>query len=110
MLKRYGWNDAFQQHFEPYAAQGLVPARVIVQQRGLYRVAAEVGEFSATLAGKFAHDAADGDYPVAGDWVVLSATPGDGTALIRAVLPRASKFVRREAGPGAPRPGPYVTV
>jgi ribosome biogenesis GTPase / thiamine phosphate phosphatase len=103
VLERYGWSEALHRKFESHAADGLVPARVIIQQRGLYRVVTDEGELSATLAGKFAHEAADGDYPVTGDWVAVSARPSEGAATIRTVLPRTSKFVRREAGPGAPR-------
>jgi ribosome biogenesis GTPase len=103
VLKRYGWSDALQQQFESHAAQGFEPARVLVQQRGHYEIVTDGGERLATLAGKFAHDAADGGYPVAGDWVAVSAPPGSGTTLVHAVLPRSTTFVRREAGPGAPR-------
>jgi ribosome biogenesis GTPase len=76
---------------------------VLVQQRGHYDVMTATSERTATLAGKLAHDAVDGGYPVTGDWVAVSAPLGDGAAIIRAVLPRATTFVRREAGPGAPR-------
>ena len=103
MLERYGWSDALRQKFEIHAAPGLEPARVIVQQRGLYEVVTETGMLSATLAGKFVHDARDGDYPVTGDWVVVAARPAEGSATIRHLIPRSSAFVRREAGPGAPR-------
>jgi ribosome biogenesis GTPase len=34
--KSYGWSDALQHEFAAYSANGLLPARVIVQQRGLY--------------------------------------------------------------------------
>jgi ribosome biogenesis GTPase / thiamine phosphate phosphatase len=103
VLERYGWSDVLRHQFESHAAQGLEPARVLVQQRGHYDVVTAAGERTATLAGKLAHDAADGGYPVTGDWVAVSAPVGDGAAIIRAVLPRATTFVRREAGPGAPR-------
>jgi ribosome biogenesis GTPase len=103
VLERYGWSDTLRQHFQIHAAQGLEPARVTVQQRGLYEVVTDTGALSATLAGKFAHDARDGDYPVAGDWVAVAARPAEGTATIRHLLPRSSAFVRREAGRGAPR-------
>ena len=60
MLKSYGWSDALQHDFQPFAAQGLVPARVIVQQRNLYRLMAEAGEIEGRISGRFAHEAADG--------------------------------------------------
>lgn len=103
MLERYGWSDALRLQFQSHDAAGLVPARVVVQQRGLYEVVTETGERPATLAGKFAHDAEEGGYPVTGDWVAVALPAGDGTAQIRAVLPRRSTFVRKAAGPGAPR-------
>jgi ribosome biogenesis GTPase len=96
LLTTYGWSRALQRDFEPFAAKGLVPGRVIVQQRGLFRLATEGGETEAKLSGRFRHDAAEGGHPVAGDWVAVQA--GDGLALVHGVLPRRSAFVRREAG------------
>jgi len=43
VLKNYGWSDALQVQFASHAAEGLIPARVIVQQRGLYEVANRLG-------------------------------------------------------------------
>ena len=101
-IQSYGWSDALQRQFEPYAARGLVPGRVIVQQRGLYRLATDLGDLAAELSGRFVHEAEETGFPVAGDWVACAARPGEGAATIQAVLPRASLFVRRTAGPGAP--------
>lgn len=97
-LKPYGWNDRLQRDFAPFAAEGLVPGRVIVQQRGLWRLVTEHGEVDAELAGRFVHEAAEGGFPVAGDWV--AADIQGGTALIHAVLPRATAFSRWASGPG----------
>jgi ribosome biogenesis GTPase len=98
VIDLYGWSEALQRDFAPFAARGLVPGRVIIQHRGLRRVVTEAGEADAWLAGRFAQDAPDGDHPVAGDWVALSA--GGGTALIHGLVPRRTAFVRRAAGPG----------
>lgn len=103
MIEQFGWSDALQHQFIPHAAQGLVPARVIVQQRGLYEIATDLGELSATLAGRLAYEAEDGGYPVTGDWVAVEARPTEGSATIHHVLPRSSSFVRRASGPGAAR-------
>lgn len=96
MLTTYGWSRALQHDFEPFAAKGLVPGRVIVQQRGRLRLATGAGETDAALSGRFRHEAAEGGHPVAGDWV--AAQEADGLALIHGLLPRRSAFVRREAG------------
>jgi len=103
LLENYGWSATLQQQFASHAAQGLVPARVLVQQRGHYEIVSAAGELTATLAGKFARDADEGAFPVAGDWVAVAAREGDATAIIRDVLPRHGVFVRRAAGPGAAR-------
>jgi ribosome biogenesis GTPase / thiamine phosphate phosphatase len=96
LLSIYGWSDALQHDFEPFAARGLVPARILVQQRSLYRLVAETGELEGRLSGRFAHEAADGGYPVTGDWVAVELK--DGVAVIAAVLPRATAFTRMAAG------------
>ncbi len=100
MLESYGWSPELQVQFDPYAAQGLVPGRVAVQQRGQYVLVSELGDLAATLAGRFAHEAAHGDYPVAGDWVAAAARPLEGAATIHAVLPRRTAFSRKAAGAG----------
>ena len=101
MIHLYGWSDALRRQFEPHAARGLIPGRVIVQQRGLYRLATEAGELSAEVSGRFAHEAGEAGFPVAGDWAGCAPRPGEGAATIHALMPRASLFVRRTAGPGA---------
>ncbi len=103
MIEQFGWSDALQHQFAVHAAQGLIPARVTVQQRGHYDIATDAGELTATLAGRFTYDAEEGDYPVTGDWVAVEARPIEGTATIHHVLPRATSFVRRASGPGAAR-------
>ena len=101
MIHLYGWSDALQRQFEPHAARGLIPGRVIVQQRGLYRLATAAGELSAGVSGRFAHEAGETGFPVAGDWAACAPRPAEAAATIHALLPRASLFVRRTAGPGA---------
>lgn len=93
MINDYGWSDALQHAFAPHAARGLIPGRVVVQQRGLFHLATDAGELMAEPAGRFLHQAEI--YPVAGDWV--AAAPHPGGAQIHAVLPRKTAFVRRAA-------------
>lgn len=100
LLDTYGWSQTLQTQFASHADQGLVPGRVTVQQRGLYRLATPEGEVSAELSGRFLHEAQEGDHPVAGDWVAVRLRPGEAAATIHHVLPRASVFTRRASGPG----------
>jgi ribosome biogenesis GTPase len=103
LIQHFGWSDALQQQFAVHAAQGLIPARVIIQQRDFYEVATDYGELTAKLAGRLAYEAEEGAYPVTGDWVAVLARSGEGTATIQRVLPRSSSFVRRASGPGMAR-------
>jgi len=96
LLSQYGWSQALQHDFQPYAAQGLVPARVIVQQRNLYRLVTEAGETEGRISGLFRHEAADGGFPVTGDWVAVEMK-GD-AAVIAHILPRSTAFTRMAAG------------
>jgi len=96
LLSSYGWSPALQHDFQPYADQGLVPARVIVQQRNLYRIITEGGEIEGRISGRFARDAEEGGYPVTGDWVAVEMK-GD-AAVIAHVLPRTTAFTRMAAG------------
>ncbi len=99
MITTYGWSDDLRQTFEPFAAEGLAPARVIVQQRGHYRLVADTGELDARLSGRFVHEATEGGFPVVGDWVGVDPRLEEGAATIHRLVPRTSAFVRRAAGP-----------
>jgi len=99
LLNDYGWSDALAQQFAPHRAAGLMPGRVIVQQRGLFGLITDLGEAAAKISGRLARDAEAGGYPAAGDWVALSpAAPGE-TGIIHHVLPRRTAFTRKAAGP-----------
>jgi ribosome biogenesis GTPase len=93
-----GWNDFFAESFAPYGERGLVPARVVKQQRDRSVLDGGGGEWAGEVSGKFRHLASGlADYPVAGDWVAVEP-PRGGPALVRAVLPRRSVFKRKVAG------------
>ena len=96
LLSSYGWSDTLQNDFTSFATQGLVPARVIVQQRNLYRLVTAAGEIEGRISGRFAHEAAQGSYPVTGDWVAVELK-GD-AAVIAHILPRKTSFTRMAAG------------
>ncbi len=76
---------------------GLAFCRVTAQERGLYRVLCAAEERPAQVSGRFRRDARTAsDYPAVGDYVM--AEPDGDAAVIHAVLPRASVFLRRAAG------------
>lgn len=94
-----GWNDFFEQAFERYRIDGCCAGRVVSEHRGLYRVITEEKEMLAKVSGKMIHGAfGRTDYPAVGDWVALTENHGGSGATIHAILPRFSKFSRRNAG------------
>ena len=97
-LKRLGWNPYFDALWQDPRAEWL-PARVISQQRGLWRVAGDFAECWAETSGTLRAAAeTGGDWPAVGDWVAAEILRGGGRPLIHKVLPRRSKFVRKVAG------------
>lgn len=84
--------------FQPYAARGLMLARVAVSQRDHYRLLTAGAEIAAEVSGALwyqTHDRAA--MPVTGDWVAARIVDAS-LAIIEAVLPRKTVFSRRAAG------------
>jgi ribosome biogenesis GTPase len=98
-LKRLGWNSYFDALWQGRERPERLPARVISQQRGLWRIAGDFAECWAETSGTLRAAAeTGGDWPAVGDWVAAEMLRGGGRPLIQKVLPRCSKFVRKVAG------------
>ena len=101
MLTHLGWVPAIEDQFAPFAADGLEPARVAVEQRGAYLLYTARGERWAELSGRLRHGAGGrGELPAVGDWVAITDPDGAERALVQAVLPRRTKFSRMAATDG----------
>ncbi|MBP3655245.1 MAG: ribosome small subunit-dependent GTPase A [Clostridia bacterium] len=73
-------------------------ARIIAQERGVYRLVMAQGEKLAEVSGRLRGDArTPSDYPAVGDFVMADWNE-DGRAVIHRVLPRKSCFLRKAAG------------
>jgi len=97
-LSAYGWTGSIEAQFEPYDELGLQPALVLKQDRGLYTLFSRGDELPAEVSGRFRHEALwPADFPAVGDWVAMRTVAG-GPAVIDAVLPRRSSFIRKAAG------------
>jgi ribosome biogenesis GTPase len=105
-LADFGWDERWAEAFAPYAADGLIPARVGIEFNHIYRLFTADGEINAQQAGRILHRAGGRqDLAAVGDWVAASTsgTPGTSGTLgtpgtIEAILPRRSKFSRKVAG------------
>ncbi|HEY5912454.1 MAG TPA: hypothetical protein VJA21_17770 [Verrucomicrobiae bacterium] len=113
-LTKLGWNADLNQHFAPYHAKGLVPARVAVEDKLFFRVWTAEAELLAQVSGKCIHEArrSNSKFPKVGDWVAVKLVPNEEKAVMQAILPRRSQRSTHRCGgaafgeaPGSTSPG-----
>lgn len=99
-LAALGWDDRFASLLA-FESPGLVPGRILTEERGQYLVANESGEGPASPSGRLRHDTEldpSATWPAVGDWVAMEpGAPGE-HRLIQRVLPRRTAVVRRAPG------------
>lgn len=77
----------------------MLTARVISQEKGLYRVLLENNEIMATVSGKLRYEAKNiSDFPAVGDYVVMDSNIQGNNGVIQEVMPRKSVFIRKATG------------
>jgi ribosome biogenesis GTPase / thiamine phosphate phosphatase len=98
-LAAYGWNEMLAAQFAPYAAEGLIPGRVVREHTHIYGVVTSDGDLLARVTGRFRHEARSRrNFPAVGDWVALRPATTSGEAQVHALLPRTSRFSRKISG------------
>jgi ribosome biogenesis GTPase len=98
-LEDFGWNSFFEGHFAKHQNNNLIPARVLFQGRGIYRLASERRELLAEAAGAFRNEApGSGNIPICGDWVLADNPMDKDRTVIRLLLPRTTSLSRKQAG------------
>ncbi|WP_081240580.1 ribosome small subunit-dependent GTPase A [Streptomyces viridosporus] len=90
-LAVYGWDEGWETEFASYAAQGLVPGRVVRVDRGQCDVATPDGVVRADTAFVVPHDPLK--VVCTGDWIAVDPEDGD-PRYARTILPRRTAFVR----------------
>src|SRR5690349_4469766 len=89
-LEDFGWTPWFARALDAAAAGERRVGRVFMSARGVYSLYTDRGEIAAELSGRFRYT--ESEWPVAGDWVLFQ------DRFITAVLPRRTKFSRRQPG------------
>src|SRR5664280_1932417 len=98
-LETVGFSPRWHALFEPFAARGLTPARVVRTDRGSVLIATAEGVIRAKPSPAFLKDAGGlAGMPAVGDWVAVLTKGGAEIALIEAVLERASAITRGDPG------------
>lgn len=76
-------------------------ARVISQEKGIYKISSGTAVKAATVSGRYRYDVQTvSDYPTVGDYVIAEWPEDDGNAVIMGLFPRKSCFIRKAAGTG----------
>ncbi|AZZ36763.1 ribosome small subunit-dependent GTPase A [Bdellovibrio sp. qaytius] len=98
-LIQFGWDDFFESQILDLLPNTF-PARVICEERNLYRVQVGLNQvFLATISGKIQHNAVTRvDYPAVGDWVIVEPSGQSDRLVINQVLPRKTIVQRKQAG------------
>ncbi|WP_329613211.1 ribosome small subunit-dependent GTPase A [Streptomyces brevispora] len=89
-LAAYGWDDGWAAEFAPYAAQGLLPGRVVRVDRGQCDVVTPRGTLRADTAFVVPRDPMR--IVCTGDWAAVD--PDGDPQFVRTLLPRRTAFVR----------------
>lgn len=98
-LLNLGWNESFQQQIQTSNDPGMLPSRIIREDRGQYTVNTGETTAPAQLSGAFINNVRSQlDYPTVGDWVMLQQMQLNEGFLIDRILERNSLFMRQSAG------------
>jgi ribosome biogenesis GTPase / thiamine phosphate phosphatase len=92
-LEALGWNSFFAEAFARYEPEGLTPGRVAVQERGAVVLFTAGGPIPAETGARLVRESGQ---PVTGDWVAAEILIEEDKAIVRAILPRRSRFARKE--------------
>ena len=93
-LEAYGYGPHFSRALEALGSAELEPARVIEEQRGMYRVVTAGLERRVEIVGRLRQS---GLMPAVGDWVALQPL-GESGGAIQQVLERRSQISRKFPG------------
>jgi ribosome biogenesis GTPase len=98
-LQALGYSPRWQALFEPYASQGLAPARVIRGDRGSLLTATPDGVVRAKPSARLSRSVSNAaDLPAVGDWVAVLVSAGLDVSYIEGVLERSSAITRGDPG------------
>lgn len=95
-----GWDDFFENQIPDLVSSSFFPARVICEERNLYRVQVSKDQVVwAAISGRANFNAESRvDYPAVGDWVMVDLPVQSDRAVIHRVLQRKTTLYRKQVG------------
>lgn len=102
-MSLFGWDDFFASQLSHPVSSSLIPARVICEERNLYRVQLGFNEVLwASVTGKMQFNASSREhYPAVGDWVLIEVPARSDRGVIHQVLNRKTTLHRKQIGSSA---------
>ncbi len=98
-LSALGWTPDWSELFKPHLQAGLVPARVVTEDKHYYTVVSDTGPHLGQITGKLHHRRLHpGQLPKVGDWVGIRIPEATDRVSIECVLPRRTQITRKIAG------------
>jgi ribosome biogenesis GTPase / thiamine phosphate phosphatase len=96
----FGWDGFFESQSPNLVSSSLLPARVICEERNLYRVQWGTEDILwAQVSGKMQFSATSrADYPAVGDWVLIEIPHQSDRGVIHQIAPRKSVIQRKQVG------------
>lgn len=98
-LSKIGWDNSLNNYVNSLEDDKII-GRIVAVYKNLYKIHTQIGEVLGTLSGKVSHSIEDNShYPAVGDWVIISKVCStEERAIIYDILPRKSKFSRKQCG------------
>jgi len=97
-IEDLGWNDFFEENRVKLGLSDFCVARVMSENRGLYKVKTIDDNYLAKITGKKVFESSNReDYPAVGDWVALEKIDNN-DAIIHEILPRKTILKRKYSG------------
>lgn len=102
-LLQFGWSDFFANQVLDPSLNSFRPARVIGEERSLYRVQLGLEESMwAAISGKMKFSAsARADFPAVGDWVLAEVSDSHERGIIHHIFDRRGVVQRKQVGGGS---------
>ncbi|NNG01581.1 MAG: ribosome small subunit-dependent GTPase A [Desulfobacteraceae bacterium] len=105
-LVELGWNPYFENLLSSVDQKEHRVGRIISRHTNIYFIRTEDDEYQGEVSGRYYHSIREtGDFPVVGDWVLMSIMPGAEKAVIHDILPRKTRVSRNAAGTAGKREG-----